>query len=132
MPHDSSLDPRLSNRRRCARVALAAPVDLTAATPDPSGQGIRHTGESINVSPNGLFVILQQSLHAISGELLRVSVTIPLEARRTFPFSRLSGLCRVVRLEPVSTQLGTATRVALAFCEEHTTRFSAAITSQSF
>ncbi len=58
-----------------------------------------------------------------SGELLRVSVSIPREARRHVPFSRIVGLCRVLRVERVPVEHGGGTGIALAFCGERVSMF---------
>ena len=125
MSHVPAAHPPVGNRRRCARVPLAVPVALGTAAHDPITPRVYYPAESIDLSPNSLSLILRAPIHVNPGEFLSVSVAIPLDARRAFPFSRLSGLCRIVRVEPESTEQGTATKLALAFFEEHMTRLGA-------
>jgi hypothetical protein len=60
--------------------------------------------------------------------VLTVSVTIPWETRRLFPFSRIVGSGRIVRVEEVPAVPGTKQGFALSFCEGDVTLLGAIVT----
>lgn len=100
------------NRRRYPRVRLAVPV-LIGRRGQAAAEGVsRQVVASIEVSPGGLYILTEEGDRFVPGEIVAVSLTVPWELRNLFPFSRMVGSCRVVRVE------GRA--VALAFCEANT------------
>jgi hypothetical protein len=76
---------------------------------------------SRDVSTGGVYVTTGGGDRVVPGEICTVSITIPWESRKAFPFSRIAGRCRVVRVDEVHPadehpQQG----VALAFCGDTT------------
>lgn len=117
---------RWSERRRQPRVALAVPVDFHW----PAGGAIAASsarGLSTNLSAGGLCVVLRHEGGVAPGDILTVSVGIPLEARGRVPFSRIAGRCRVVRVKGRSTSPEGEQHIALAFCDDLVTRLSAIV-----
>ena len=83
-----------------------------------------------DLSPGGLYVTVSGDAPAASGGVLGVSIEIPWKHRRAFPFLRISGFCRIVRVDEVSTRSmanGRSQGVALALCEDRLTMLGAAV-----
>lgn len=107
-------------RRRGHRISLAVPVRLLKG----AGGGPKvcpAAGESSDLSPSGVCLTTNDPGAFVPGEVLMVSIEIPWETRRVFPFSRILGPCRVVRVDEQ--------RLALEFCGEDTTLLGAIVTS---
>ena len=118
----------LSDRRQSRRVKLAVPVQFRRAS-DETAQGVyQDTGWSADISSTGLYLTTGAVGDFASGAILKVSVVIPWELRRTFPFSRVAGWCRVARVEEVPAVHGARTGVGLAFCENQITLLGAIVT----
>lgn len=109
------------NRRRYPRAKLSVPVHIGRAERG-SGQGVSaSTAESVELSPGGIYVATKGGEHFVPGDMVSVSVTIPWEGRAVFPFSRIAGSCRVVRVDRASAGSSADVQgVALAFCEQGT------------
>lgn len=118
---------RASDWRHSPRARIAVPVLVKQAGGERGGALSSHTVESRDLSVCGVYVIAGGEANFSVGELLTVSVSIPWECRRAFPFSRLAGACRVVRVDPVVTLTGPATGVALAFCGEEVAQFGSTL-----
>ncbi len=116
-------NPRSGDRRGQHRIRLAVPVHFSGDS-ELSWEGLYpETGQSRDVSAGGLYVVATEGRPVKPGELLRVSMSIPREAQRHVPFSRIVGLCRVLRVEAIPAGRGGGTGIALAFCGERVTRF---------
>ena len=106
--------------RRCwHRRRIAVPVQWS------TGAGGRGEGVSLcqadtaDLSPGGAYMITDERAPAAAGDLVRVSIGIPPPMRHLVPFARLSGPCRVVRVDELSSGDQRSRRgVALAFCQE--------------
>jgi hypothetical protein len=78
-------------------------------------------GRSLDVSPGGVCVAVEFGGPFTPDEILTVSLAIPWEARRGFPFSLIEGACRVVRVDQARGDL------ALSFCPTNTTVLGAGV-----
>lgn len=96
---------------------VSIPIELTlaAAAASPRQAWI---GRTRDISPEGLYMFSDQPLELAPGDTVSVSMVVPMSERRTVPFARMSGLCRVLRLEPAMRDRGTGWGVALAFYPE--------------
>jgi len=117
-------DPRSGDHRRWRRVRLSLPAQLGKSLKGikRKGGGLSpHTGETRDLSPGGAYVTVNGVNPFARGELLKLSIAIPWESRHVFPFSRITGSSRVVRVEelPISDE-GRQTGVALEFCDDVT------------
>ena len=109
------------DRRRWNRVSLAVPVAMGTGAAE-GGEGVSlWTGQTKDLSPTGVYVTSHEYGSIAPGDVLEVSIVVPKDARRFFPFSRILGPCRVVRKDEVQTPQGSATGLALSFCEERMT-----------
>jgi len=116
MAHVEVAGKRSLDRRHWPRVRLALPVVVTRRGEGSGQAACSYTAQSIDLSPGGFYLASREGEAFAPEELLSVLVVIPWEARQRFPFSRLAGLCRVVRVDQVSVDSGTAQGIALAFC----------------
>ena len=116
-----------NDRRHSPRVRLAVPVQVARTGGEEGGALASTAVQSRDLSLCGLYVIVAGEASVAPGEVLTVSVSIPWECRRAFPFSRVAGSCRVVRVEPAASQDGPTTGVALAFCGDGVTQFGSAL-----
>jgi len=107
------------------------PVSFDRDTGAYSGAVLRYSAvaQSKDVSADGVYLMTRDGGQIVFGELLRVSIAIPEELRRQFPFSRIVGLCRIVRVDQASAEEGGAQRFAVAFCEDRMTMLSAIVFS---
>lgn len=116
-------NPRSGDRRGQHRTRLTVPVHFSGDS-ELSWEGLYpETGQSRDVSAGGLYFVATEGRPVKPGELLRVSVSVPREAQRHVPFSRIVGLCRVLRVEEISAEQGGGTGIALAFCSEQISMF---------
>ena len=118
---------RSFNRRRGPRVGLSVPVHVSKQAGESGGAVSRYMAQSTNLSAGGVYLILSEGGTFVPGELVHVSITVPWEARRAFPFSRIVGSSRVVRVEDASATQERGKGVALAFCERHVRLFGAVV-----
>ena len=118
-------DAGLVNHRRWPRVRLTAPVQLSTGAGENSAAVPIYTAQSRDVTTGGIYVTVNECPPVAVGDYLAVSVLIPQEARRSFPFSRIVGLCRVVRVE----RMGQAWGLGLAFCEDRVIMLGAIVFS---
>ena len=114
-------DPRSGDRRRWRRVRLSVPVQFGKGVEDKEEVLCPYAGETRDLGPGGAYVTLNGANSVARGDLLRVSIAIPWEVRELFPFSRIVGAGRVVRVDelPLSDQ-GEQTGLALEFCDNVT------------
>lgn len=87
-----------AERRRQRRVILDAPVFMRAATEDPY---VLHEGIVKNLSLWGAYCIVPRWRPLEPGDSLLVSLTVPPAAYGQFPFSRVAGVGRVLRVDDV-------------------------------
>ena len=116
------------DRRRWPRVRLAVPVRLSRGAGGGGGAVSAVLGQSVDISPGGVSLTAEEGGVFVPGEVLTVSVSIPWESRRTFPFSRIVGTSRVVRVEPPGAADLGPRRFALAFSEGGVTLLGSGMT----
>lgn len=109
------MESRHAERRRGRRIELAAPVRIRrdAVSVEPGTEHV--TG---NVSVAGVYFETEDGEAYRVDDLVTASVSIPEAQRRSFPFTRMAGRCRIVRVSELP-EAGPAGRkrfgVALAF-----------------
>ena len=82
-------------RRRGRRVELQAPLLIRrAAAPSAESASEQVTG---NVSLAGVYFETEEGAYRVN-DLVTASVSVPETQRRGFPFTRVAGRCRVVRV----------------------------------
>jgi hypothetical protein len=84
-------------RRRGRRISLQAPVRIRAAGA-PSTTAMQEETAS-NVSLAGLYFETEQAVPFSRNDVVIASVAIPESKTREFPFTRVSGRGRIVRVE---------------------------------
>ncbi len=107
-----------SEQRRWQRVKVGLPGEIRAVPSLGEESGTPEAMTMWNLSRGGAYVVSDHRSVGQEGSLVRIAMTIPLESRRHIPFSLISGTCRVVRVEPVTTPSGTHEGMALAFCAD--------------
>lgn len=119
---------RLFDRRRSPRVPLSVLVKMSPGAEEGGSRSVQHTGQSVNLSAGGVYLITRVGGVFVSGDILHMSISVPWELRRRVPFSRIMGSCRVVRVDQLSDGQGSMSGLALAFCGNDVTMLGAAIT----
>lgn len=112
-PESGVRERRSENRRRHARVGLSVPVQFGRGREQEKASALAYVGQSRDVGTGGVYLTTQGSGSFVPGDILNVSIPIPWEAQRGFPFSRITGIGRVVRVE--------AQGVAVEFCRHQLT-----------
>ena len=108
-------------RRRQPRVRLMVPVLCGKAAGPERGRDLPHRGWSKDLSAEGVYALLREGNVMVPGEVVAVDVEIPWESRRAFPFSRIAGTARVVRVDHLpAASNNPAWGVALSFCSDIT------------
>ena len=121
MDVQSGSTPRSYDRRRWPRVKLAVPVQFGKGSWGKGELLYFTSGESSDVSTVGVRLTTSDPGPFIPGEVLAVSIAIPWELRRAFPFSRIVGAGRVVRVEEgPATEQGKQQRLAIEFYGDRT------------
>ena len=83
-------------------------------------------GRSRDLSTGGAYVTTGEAGPFAPDDVLTVWFSIPLESRRAFPFSRIMGACRIVRVEPQATdEAGSRVGLALEFHDDRITLLGA-------
>ena len=84
-------------KRRFKRLGLSLPMMLRRVT----GSGKEEAVEAVtsNVSYNGAYITDIDLKNIGPNDNLHVSLSVPRDDARDFPFSRITGLARVVRAE---------------------------------
>ena len=114
-------DTRDIDRRRHRRIDLTVPI-LARRNTDGNGAAFKQ-GVAKNLSLAGVYFTTAGWHELTKDEIMTVSVSIPPERVRSFPFSRLAGRGRVVRIEElakVASDGPTLYGVALEFGEDLT------------
>jgi hypothetical protein len=84
-------------KRRFERLDLALPVGLKRALPDGREEVIN--GVTLDVSYNGAYISEVDPRNLKPEDDLRISLSVPRDNTRDFPFSRLIGKVTVKRIE---------------------------------
>jgi len=123
-------DPGSYDRRRRNRIKLSVPVQFGKGA---SGKGevlYFSSGQSADLSTSGVYFRTREPGPFAPGEVLAVSIPIPWELRRMFPFSRIVGSGRIIRIEEQAAAGQDGHRgVALEFNPSGTTLLGAIVTS---
>lgn len=104
------------DRRRGRRVEVQAPCWVRSAEAPAPEKGREQV--TVNISLAGLYFESDQPIPWQLNDVVVASVAVPESQRRLFPFTRLSGRCRVVRrqeLRPQQPGEPQRTGVALEF-----------------
>lgn len=115
-------DATFGERRGQRRIQLSAPVEFGKGSGGKGELMYFSSGRSLDVSTSGVRLVTREPGPFTPGEVLAVSIEIPNETRPAFPFSRLVGFARVVRVleEEPQPEEGGQRYVALKFCEGET------------
>ena len=110
------------NRRNWHRVLASAPVTLATVSASDGQDLCLGECRVRDASPGGLYIVTRRQGVFSSGQLLRISVTIPWEMRARLPFSRLVGMGQVVRVDEAGNGLTPGEYgLAVSFCGGVTT-----------
>jgi len=91
------MERRDVERRRGRRINLEAPVRIRTA--DAADKAVFQDETASNVSLAGLYFETERSVPFERNDVVVATVSIPDAKKREFPFTRLSGRGRVVRVE---------------------------------
>ena len=108
-------------RRRGQRASVQAPVVIRRL--GPSGPGPTKEETATNVSLAGVYFETEDDQVYGMNEIVLTSIAIPPTQTRNFPFTRLAGRGRVVRVKESSGEGSSGTKrfgVALEFGEDLT------------
>lgn len=115
------MEHAMRERRQQPRLRLTVPVLCGTAAGHERGRDLPHAGWSKDLSAEGVYALLRDGHVFAPGDILAIDVEIPWDARRAFPFSRIAGTARVVRVDRLpGTSPDSAWGVALAFCPDVT------------
>jgi len=87
----------LVEKRRFKRLDLSLPTELRRLSEE--GKGESGEGKTLNVSYNGAYVINISLKNIKPNDILNISLSVPRDEARDFPFSRIVGKARVVRVD---------------------------------
>lgn len=90
------------DRRRGKRVDVQAPCRIWRPESPAQDQGREQL--TANISLAGVYFESEQLSPWSVNDVVVASVAVPESQRRLFPFTRLSGRCRVVRVHPLPPQ----------------------------
>ena len=108
-------------RRRSLRAELAAPLHLHRVGAE--ARGLLAQWITKNISLAGTYFEAEGDHPYAVNEVVMASITIPASEQRLFPFTRISGRSRVVRVEPLlsaHSAQGRRTGIALEFGDDLT------------
>ena len=111
------MSPRSIERRRGSRASIEAKLRIRPMDAKPADPYRQTT--TTNVSLAGVYFEGQEGDYRMGDEVI-ASVSVPPAQQRAFPFTRLSGRGRVVRIErlPGPGSAGTRVGIALEFGED--------------
>ena len=122
-------DPRSYDRRARHRVDLKVPVQFCPGAVGGVESLSSLNGEASNLSTGGVYLTTGEEGPFTPGDMLTVSIAIPWQLRRTFPFSRLVGSCQVIRVEEFPDAVPVRQwGLALEFCGNRSTMLGAIVT----
>ena len=108
-------------RRRGRRVDLEAPLVIRRVAAGSAGSANQEL--TSNISLAGVYFETEQSDAYTVNETLISSVSVPESKRRDFPFTRVAGRSRVVRIKELPQEEGAGRKrmgIALEFGEDVT------------
>lgn len=88
-----------AERRRHERLDIALPIEVRRRGKEMAGEMIFETATTVNLSFGGVYFKTHFRKPIDTGEHVSVAISVPREKFRFFPFSRLVGRARVVRIE---------------------------------
>ncbi|MBU1007257.1 MAG: PilZ domain-containing protein [Candidatus Omnitrophica bacterium] len=83
-------------KRRFKRLDLTLPTELKRLSDEKKWEA--QEGVTINVSYNGAYVGDISIKNMNAGDTLNISLSVPKDESRDFPFSRIAGKARVIRV----------------------------------
>ncbi|MFC1621360.1 PilZ domain-containing protein [Candidatus Omnitrophota bacterium] len=86
-----------SEKRQFKRLDLSFPTTLKNFTGD--GEHREQEGVTLNVSYNGAYVADIEIKNIKVQDTLKISISVPREETRDFPFSRVVGKAKVIRVD---------------------------------
>lgn len=108
-------------RRQRPRVKLSVPVACSSVGTAGRSRELLCSGSSRDLSTGGVYAVLPCSGMVAPGQTVALAIEVPWEARGAFPFSRIAGTGRVVRLEPLGgPDHEGMSGAAIAFCGDVT------------
>ncbi|MBI4341067.1 MAG: PilZ domain-containing protein [Candidatus Omnitrophica bacterium] len=114
------MEPRHVERRRGRRVPLAIPIMIRQGTGRQPQTFEEEATRDISLA--GVYFETERESYAVD-DILMTSVVIPDVQTRLFPFSRLAGRSRVVRVDPLPQPSASGRKrfgVALEFGDDFT------------
>jgi hypothetical protein len=84
-------------KRRFKRLDMSLPTELRHFSSE--GKGESSEGKIVNISYNGAYVIDISLKNIKTDDTLTISLSVPRDETRDFPFSRIAGKAKVVRVE---------------------------------
>ena len=90
-----------TEQRQFRRAEVDAPLTIRLLDQDALASPI--SGQVKNVSLAGVYCFVQDGYSLKQGDQVVCSLTVPAEQLRLFPFTRVLGKGRVVRVEPIPT-----------------------------
>ena len=120
---------RSYDRRARHRVDLKVPVQFCRGAVGEVNGEASIPGQASNLSTGGVYLTTRVGGPFVPGDMLTVSVAIPWQMRRTFPFSRIIGSCQVVRVEALPDAVPARQwGMAVEFCGNRPTMLGAIVT----
>jgi hypothetical protein len=84
-------------KRRFKRLDMSLPTELRHFSSEGKEESLE--GNTLNVSYNGVYVIDISVKNIKANDTLNISLSVPRDETRDFPFSRIAGKARVARIE---------------------------------
>lgn len=84
-------------KRRSRRINLSLPANIRCASSDGKEKVLQ--GITINVSFNGAYITDIHFTNIKPEDTIKISISVPRDDTRDFPFSRFTGKAKVVRTE---------------------------------
>jgi len=88
---------RSSERRKHKRVALSIPAMVRG--PQDAQRPMLEEASTVNISQRGVYLKTGDRPEISPGEKVNLHISIPRSEANIFPFSRLAGKAKVVRIE---------------------------------
>ncbi len=88
---------RSSERRKHKRVALSIPAKVTG--PQDAQRVMLERASTVNISQGGAYFRTGDRPEISPGEKVNIHISIPRSEANIFPFSRLAGKAKVIRVE---------------------------------
>ena len=103
----------LKEKRKSKRLDLSLPMSIRHDSDD--GKEKKQEGLAINVSYNGAYVVDISLKDMKPEDKINISLSVPRDDARDFPFSRIIGEARVVRVEKEGVALEFGDEISRLF-----------------